>query len=143
MPTSGSAASSSTGGPWLPRWRSSRANSRQRPTSGGEEGPAGPRRAKARRRGGAQPPCGLGQGGPLRHRKSLGQEFDGVLARRVADPAFKLADGARTEARTLGQFLLAEAGGHPVAPEQRAEAWRWTCLHEVRPSAGPQRSDKC
>jgi hypothetical protein len=44
--------------------------------------------------GSAQPPGGLGQGGPLRSAKSqgLGQEFDGVLAGRVADPALEVAE---------------------------------------------------
>ena len=90
-------------------------------------------------------PGGLDQGGPLRRYKvqGLGQQRGGVLAGRMADPTLKVADGARTQVRPLGQFLLAEVGSLPVAAEQRAEAWRWDCLHEVRPSAGPQRSDKC
>jgi hypothetical protein len=35
----------------------------------------------------------------------------------MAAPALEVADGARTEARPLGQFLLAETGSLPVAPQ--------------------------
>ena len=49
----------------------------------------------------------------------------------------------RTPRCALGQLLLAEAGSHPVAPQQPTEAWREDGLHDVHPSAGPQRSDKC
>jgi hypothetical protein len=31
----------------------------------------------------------------------------------------------------------------PVAPQQSAEAWKWDCLHEACPSAGPECSDAC
>jgi hypothetical protein len=90
------------------------ADERRRGRAGGDREAGG---------GGAQPPGGLDQGGSLRRRKSqgLGQEFDGVLAGRVATPALEVADGAYAQACLLGQLLLAEAGILAVTPQQRGE----------------------
>jgi hypothetical protein len=63
------------------------ANERRRGRAGG---------ARAGGGGGAQPPRGLGQGSTFWRTKiqGLGQEFDSVLAGRVAAPALEVSESA-------------------------------------------------
>ena len=129
----GSPARSSTGGPCPARWRSSSASSRCRPTNGGvaASGRAGAAGAAVRSRRAAVRECGMLLG---RQPKRLRQERNGVLARRLRDAALHVADTTHAHAGTLGQFLLRQPGGDPLAPEQRAES---SGLYRVHGSSRP------
>src|SRR5579884_869188 len=61
-----------------------------------------------------------------------GQQPHRLLPGALLDAALEVADGAHTQPRPLGQFLLREAGGGAVAPQEFCEVR--PVAHRLAPS---------
>ncbi len=103
---------------------------RRRGGGGGEERDDGGtcrRRVRVRCRGcrGCRGEAAARAGEPrarvVREVQGVGQERDGLFARRLAGAALQVVDATHREARALGQLGLGEAGGQTMVPQQITE----------------------